>query len=142
VIGIVCLINPESINASAPPLISTTTLDNLTPQPPSTHTHTTHTSPYKKQPRPAEEAQEPHPISILLAPKGPALRLRETWVAECVGSAVARAGLSGAVLWASQEVKSLSGSVPFKLQVRVSGGRVSLGWWCAFRGTSVQLRRG
>lgn len=65
-----------------------------------------------------EEAQ---PISILLAPKGPALRLRECWLAECVGGRVARAGLSGAVLWASQEVKSLSGSVPFKLQVRPSG---------------------
>ncbi|GBF88389.1 hypothetical protein Rsub_01101 [Raphidocelis subcapitata] len=70
------------------------------------------------QPEAKPEAEvEPQPINIVLAPKGPALRLRETWLAECVGSRVARAGLSGAVAWASQEVKSLSASVPFRLAV-------------------------
>lgn len=70
-----------------------------------------------------EEAAEEAPIAaISLAPKGPALRLRESWVAEAAGGALLRAGLSGAVLWASSEAKSLSGSIPFKFEVRARGG--------------------
>jgi hypothetical protein len=91
----------------------------------------THTEPK------AEE--EPQPINIVLAPKGPALRLREAWMAECAGDTILRAGLSGAVCWASQEVKSLSGSVPFKLQASAwaqGGGCRAILFGSTFQGPS------
>jgi hypothetical protein len=90
------------------------------PLPPLQLTSTTQLEIKLEEPKPElkpEAEAEPQAINIVLAPKGPALRLRETWLAECVGGRVSRAGLSGAVLWASQEVKSLSGSVPFRLAV-------------------------
>jgi len=48
-------------------------------------------------------------------PSGPALRLLEVWGAESHGARCLRAGLVGAVRWASAETKAVSGSVPFGL---------------------------